>query len=186
MANEHDPQRLWQEQKEETMTITLEDLQHRAMRFERRVHWRNVREYTAGAAVIAALAPQVARFHGWHLAPPVLLILGTLYVLFQLHRRGSARGLPSDAGITASLEFYRREIERQRDALRGIWNWYLLPFAPGLMATIAVAAADHGAKPGLLAATIFFASCFVTVWTLSQRTARKLDRKLEELKAGEA
>src|SRR6266852_5397939 len=111
-----DPRSLWQNQEMEEETITIDAVRLQAARFERRVHRRNLREYAAGVAVVAFFTLQLWRVHGWGLAPPVLLIVGTIYVMFQLHRLG-ARSLPADAGITASIEFYCLELERQRDAL---------------------------------------------------------------------
>ena len=31
------------------------------------------------------------------------------------------------------LEFHRSELVRQRDLLRSVWWWYLLPFVPGML-----------------------------------------------------
>jgi hypothetical protein len=51
MPNEPHPNdlgNLWQEQETEKMTITLDELKLKATRFDRRIHWRNLREYVAG------------------------------------------------------------------------------------------------------------------------------------------
>ena len=51
----------------------------------------------------------------------------------MLHLWGTARTLPSDLALTSALEFHRVQLERQRDLLRSVWWWYLLPFAPGVL-----------------------------------------------------
>ena len=54
-------------------------------------------------------------------------ITTALYVIYQLYRRGSARAVPPDARLETSLELYRAQLERRRNALRGIWSWYTGP-----------------------------------------------------------
>jgi uncharacterized membrane protein (DUF485 family) len=184
--NPNDPRKLWQDQEVERVTITVDDIRSRAARFERRIHWRNLREYAAGAIVVAALLPHLWREHGWSLAPALLLIAGTVYVLFQIYRRGSARPVPAEAGMTASLEFHRRELERQRDALRTVWAWYLLPFLPGFVAMVVATAMDRGINARLIVSGLVFVLVFLVVGCLNSWAARKLDRKIQEVKAWEA
>ena len=187
MPNEmkpNDPRNLWQDQELEKVTITVEEVRLRAARFERRIRWRNLREYAAGATVVAFFTTQLWRAHGWRLAPAVLMIVGTIYVMFQLSRRG-ARPVPANAGMAASLEFHRLELERQRDALRSVWLWYLLPFVPGLVTAMAVTANDRGIDARLIGSGIVFALIFVGVWGLNEWAARKLDHKIQEVKAME-
>jgi uncharacterized membrane protein (DUF485 family) len=184
--NPNDPRNLWQDQEVERVTITVDDVRSRAARFERRVHWRNLREYAAGAIVVASLSPHLWRENGWRLAPALLLIAGTIYVMFQIYRRGSARPVPAEAGMTASLEFHRRELERQRDALRTVWAWYLLPFLPGFVAMVVATAMDRGINARLIVSGLVFVLVFVVVGCLNAWAARKLDRKIQEVKAWEA
>jgi hypothetical protein len=104
-------------------------------------------------------------------------------VVFQLHRRASVRPVPADAGRSASLDFYRRELERQREALRGIWSWYLLPMAPALVSVIVMRAIDQG---GIDNWVVWYGVGLVLlsagVWGLNRRAARKLDRRIQELR----
>jgi len=167
------------------MTITLEDIRHRASHFERRIRWRNLREYAAGVLVVCVFALQLHRLHGWRMTPPVLLIAGTMYALLELHRRGGTRSVPADAGIAASVEFHRRELERQRDALRSVWLWYLLPFAPGLVGSVVAGALDKGIVAGLLEFAAF-AIAFGFVGLLNQKAAQGLDRKIQKVRNMEA
>lgn len=183
--NPNDPRNLWQGQEVEKVILTVDEVRRRAARFERRIHWRNVREYLAGALVVAFWTVQLRRTHGWRLTPAVLTIVGTMYVLVQLHRRGSARSLPSDVGLRGSIEFHRIELERQRDALHAAWLWYLLPFVPGLAALLAVFGIDRGINIRLIGLGVFFALTFVGIWALNEWAARKLDLKIRELKAME-
>ncbi len=183
-ANKKDPQDIWQNQEVVRVTFTLDDVRRKASRFERRVHWRNVREYVAGVVVVVLFTAQLWRLHGWRLAPPVLLIAGGIYVMFQIYRRGSARKVPG-LGVMATLEIHRLELERQRDALRSVWLWYMLPFQPGFLAAAAVGAIDKGIgfAARFLAGLVILS---VVVWWLNERAARMLDDKIQEVKAMEA
>lgn len=183
--NPNDPRNLWQGQEVEIVTLTVAEVRRRAARFERRIHWRNVREYAAGALVVAFWTVQLWRAHGWRLTPAVLTILGTIYVMLQLHRRASARSLPADVGIRGSIEFHRVELERQRDALHSVWHWYLLPFVPGFAAVLVETGIDRGINTWLIGVGVVFVLLFVGIWALNERAARRLDRKIQELKAME-
>ena len=184
--NLNDLGNLWQgqetEKEKEKMTITLDEVRRMSTCLERRVHWRNIREYAAAAIVVVIFGAFVRNEHGWGRVPPLLLIAGTLYSMFELSRRG-ANSVPPDMGMTAYLEFYRHELERQRDALRSVWRWYLLPLVPGLAATlIAKGIERHGASNArLIAVAAVFALALVGVWAINQWAARKLDRKIAQL-----
>jgi hypothetical protein len=180
--NPTDPRHLWQNQEDERVTITLEDVRRRAARLQRRIYWRNLREYVAGMIVIGVFGASLWHYRGWQLVPSVLLIVGTVYVLFQIHRRGSARSLPVEADLNASLEFHILELERQRDALRTVVLWYLLPFMPGFVAEIVVSAADRGVSRPLIAFGVALPLMFIAIWKLNESGARKLDRRIRELR----
>ena len=183
--NLNDARSLWQGQEVEKVILTVDEVRSRAARFERRIHKRNVREYVVGAVMIALFGHQLWRTQGWRAMPAALIIAGILYVMFQLHRRASARPLPADVGLRGSLEFHRMELERQRDAARAMWHWYLLPFVPGLAAGLVVTGIDHGISATLIRVGVFFVLVFAGIWALNQKGARRLDRRIQELKAME-
>ncbi|MCP5111057.1 MAG: hypothetical protein GY953_09500, partial [bacterium] len=114
--------------------MSVQELSNRASRFQRKIIWRNVREYLAAVVVLGFFG-----FNLWNTdsvimrAGAALVIAGTLYVVVQLRRRGAAKEVPADLGWRNSIEFHRQELERQRDLLRSIWRWYLLPLVPGMV-----------------------------------------------------
>ncbi|MDP9051883.1 MAG: hypothetical protein M3O31_14365 [Acidobacteriota bacterium] len=182
---------LWQSQPTEPPRISLEDLRGKMQKFERRIFWRNIREYAGGVFVVAAFG-----FCEWKL-PALLLrlgsgltIAGALYVMFQLHRRASIHPAPADLGLKTCLQFHRQSLERQLDALRTVWSWYLLPFIPGLavffMGTAVNQWTAHPVGMGQLLMgygilVILVGAVFLAVWKLNQRAADKLQAQIDEM-----
>ncbi len=193
MRNEslpNDPLRdLWQSQKSEGIRMSTADVRRKAMKFETRVHRRNVREYGAALVVVVFLG-----FESWRVpdtltrAGFILMIAGVAYLAWQLHRRGSARSLPAELGSTTSLEFFKKELERQRDLLQSVWRWYLAPLIPGLVVvTVGAARTNSGHRPHfalwLAVFNVFAASALVFIGWLNQSAARKLQNRIDELNA---
>ena len=178
----------WQNQEGEKMTLTAGEVRELATRFQRRIHWRNVREYLAVVLVVGGLIAQmVSIFHKglavWHLMPQLLGIAGAIYVAYQMHVRSSGRPVPVGAGLTESLAFHRGELERQRDAIRAVWRWYLAPLVPYFIAASAVAAIDAGGiDKRLFIRGAVGVILFVAGWKLNERAARRLDDKIRDLR----
>jgi hypothetical protein len=182
---------LWQSQPTEPPKISPEDLRQKMRKFERKISWRNIREYAGGVFVVAAFG-----FYEWKFPAPLLrvgsglVIAGALYVMFQLHRRASVRPAPADLGFSTCIEFHRHGLERQRDALRTVWSWYLVPLLPGLAVffigtavnqwTVHPAGTGHllmgyGILVGLVAAV------FYAIWKINQRGADRLQAQIDEM-----
>lgn len=180
MSPDSDPQQLWQSQPAEALTLSLDELHRRAQRFHRRIVWRNAREYLAAVFVIAILLPHLWRDRGWQLLATVLLIAGVAYIVVQLYRRG-ARPLPAGAEAQTWLDFHLSELARQRDALRTVWKWYLLPMLPGLLTVpIAMYAAGRGVLPILINLAILLV-IFGATWRLNDWAASRLDKQIQAL-----
>jgi len=165
---------------------------------ERKIFWRNLREYIAGAVVVAAFAYYEWIFPGLLLRiGSALIILGTLYVMYQLHRRASAEPAPADLGSSTYLEFHHRQLVRQRDALRAVWLWYLLPFVPGIavfLAGLAQSAMNQARFAGhplnmlqvagfIGGSATFVVVVFVGVWLLNRWCVTKLQARIDDLDA---
>jgi hypothetical protein len=155
-------------------------------RVERRIHRRNLREYAAGAVVVAFFTARLWHEHGLGLTSPLLVIAGAIFVMIQLYRRGTALSVPADAGTMACLQLYRLQLERQRDALHSVWRWYLLPLVPGLVAVLTATAINRGIHGRLIVVGIFFVLVFVGIWRLNERGVRKIDDKIQAVRDMEA
>lgn len=91
----------------------------------------------------------------------------------------------ADLGLLPSVEFHRRELERERDARRSIVSWYILPVVPGLsvlFVALALIPDGRGVAAAVTLATLFAAAFIVTV-RLGQRAAGRLQRDIDELRA---
>jgi len=196
MTNEspsNDMKDLWQSQPTEPPGIRPEELRRKMNKFERRIFRRNVREYAAGAIVIAIFGYYEWGFRELFVRLGAgLVIAGTLYVMYQLHQRASRRPAPADLGSSTCIEFHRKSLERQRDALRTVWSWYLLPFAPGLsVLVIGSIASQRAAHPGnlgglvisILASQGIIPAVFFAIWKLNRRAADRLQTQIDELNA---
>lgn len=137
MSDERVPahvQTLWQDQPVEGGRMSLDELRYRSQRLTRIIGRRNTKEYAAGAVVIVMFG-----YMAFVLPLPIMRVgaamsvAGAMFIIYHLHRHGTARAMPADLGLTSCLQFHRAELERQRDLLRGVWKWYLGPLIPGMI-----------------------------------------------------
>ena len=168
--------------------MTLTEIREKARKFQRKILFRNLREYAAIAVVVVFFGFGMGKYPPWMRAGAGLCIAGGLYVAYQLHPKGLGEERGGGSGPGKRLEFHRRELERQRDLVRGVWAWYLGPLIPGL-ALMVVAAGI--ANPGHLKHVWRFVGLysfavgllFYFVARLNLRAARRLQRRIDELDA---
>ncbi len=150
---------------------------------------RNLVEYIACIVVIAGFTPVLLHQGSWMMrAGAGLIMAATIFVAWQLHRRASAAPLPVSG--EALVDFHRRELIRQREALQSIAVWYLGPFVPGMVMLLLgrwfQAHAPH--RPlGFDHLIIFLAGVIVAliwlgVWLLNQWGAERLQRRIDEFR----
>jgi VIT1/CCC1 family predicted Fe2+/Mn2+ transporter len=165
--------------------MSVEEIRLEAQRLHDRWRRRNIREYISAAitALIFLLEILFINFPLPIRVALVLFILGLVVFVYQLRKRGAPRTLPANLG-SPCRDFHRRELERQRDALQGFWLWVVPPFIPG--ALVLIISIAFGPRPqGLIMASVvtaFFASLFTFFARLNQRAARRLQRKIDELR----
>jgi hypothetical protein len=193
MPEEWSPDRLrslWQSSGEQRPLPSAEEVHERARAFERRLHFRNLREYAAaalGAGVFTYVAI-VAQGTILLRLGCALCVAGLLYVAVCLHRRGSPR--PENVALATAdyAALYRRELERQRDLLHGIWRWYLGPLIPGMLLFLVSVPLEAPVGPrrwplwvaSLLGAGLS-ALVFLAVARLNQQAVRRIAREIETL-----
>lgn len=194
----NDVRAVWQSQTTEKVDMSAEQLRQNTQKLRRTVLWRNLREYVAAAYLIAIFG-----YFLWKFDTPLLrlasgaTIAGALFVVYHLHKWGSAKPLPMEMAFSTCLDCHRKELERQRDLLRSVWTWYLLPFVPGMVLFLlglfrfTVGMADVRSRGGVVAilALVFGAvavicTCkFVAIGKLNESAARKFQAEIDALDA---
>jgi hypothetical protein len=182
-------QQIWQHQQVEGIKMSADAIRQRAGKFESRIQWRNGREYLASliAAVLFGYFFTITHDVLFRIAYG-LFIAGLGWVVFQLHRKGSAKTMPAAMGSVTSLQFFRAELERQRDVVKNVWPWYLAPLVPGFVVLTVGYVMALPFPAGLASAALldaFVAALFFGVWKMNARAARCLQRTIDELYAAE-
>ncbi len=186
MSDERVPdhlQSLWQDQPAQASAMSFDELRQLSRQLTRRVRRRNLREYVAAVIVALTFGPMA-----WFAPLPmtriasVLALAAVMFVVYHLHRYGAAQVMPAEMALTSCLVFYRRELERQRDLLRSVWKWALLPLVPGMILMYLgplQAHPEHASRAVLgLGGTLVF---FVLIGELNRRVAKKIQIRIDAL-----
>jgi hypothetical protein len=188
-----DVKNLWKNQQVEPAHISLDELQKKAKKLEKRVLWRNLREYAASVIVMVCFGYYLWQFPSTMVRVGcVLVISGALLMVCMLHKKGASRTVPAEMAFRSCLDFHRTELERQRDLLRGVWTWYLLPFVPGMAVfllglfrwTMKLPHAPAHARVIIITFCLMAAVCaivFFAIGKLNQWAACKLQREIDAL-----
>lgn len=170
----------WASTLQSVRPLTLETLPERASGFQKMIWWRNARESSVAIFLVLlqgySLPGEQNRFD---VLGTLTLILGLLFVIYYLHFRANSRPVPVGS-LSTILDFHRSEIARQRDLLRKVPLWYLMPLVPGV--SIGLASSWTGltdALGGLIGVGVVFA----LAWVLNLWGARWLDARLQEVES---
>jgi hypothetical protein len=167
----------------------LEEVRKGADKFYRIIKWRNRVEYFSCAVAIAVFGYLFATLpHIAHKVGAALVIAAAIFGPWQLHRRASAVS-PDLAGTMPIYVFLRGQLVRQRDALKTIFGWYVLPFLPGL----ALIVAGNGLDPEIEAAgppiwvrwltLASFGALGALAWWINQLGVRGLQKRIDGIDA---
>ncbi|HEY7807707.1 MAG TPA: hypothetical protein VIC34_10965 [Croceibacterium sp.] len=183
-----DPKHAWQSSVPVAEAPPLAEVRAGADKFYRKIRRRNLVEYAACAFVVVAFARNVVTLpHILQKVGSAWIVLAAFYAAWQLHRRGSAMS-PGDLGQVPLYQFVRQQLVRQRDALKSVFWWYMLPFLPGL-AMLMIGngqAVPPGGGPPIWLRWVSLAvivGVFAGIWWLNQLAARKLQRRIAEIDA---
>ncbi len=187
-AGQTDPRDIWQAHPADAFRISAGELQARVERLRRRTRRRNSIGLVVSGIVLAGcvwwlvqIADPLARVGA------MLTMVGVGVMAFQLRasqggERAAARRTALMGG-TASADFYRGELERQRDFHRGRRFWTrLLLFAPGPVVFFAGFARAHPEVAGTIRLeALAFLLLVIAAVPLNLRLARGYQRQLDEL-----
>lgn len=175
---------LWREQETEHHPMSLELIHARG--FQAQIAWRNFIEYGAAVLVVIGFGHSLITLpHPVQKLGAALTIAATVFVVWQLHRRGSARALPAGVSAAASLAFHRAELVRQRDATRSTVWWYFAPFALSMSVSVVGNFLAHPEWPLMRGALVIVLVILVFVGgiLLNRWTARRLQTAIDDLDA---
>ena len=160
--------------------LSLDTLPQHARFFQRAIWWRNLREGAGAAVVLGFNVPHLFPMNGtleW--TGHLLLVLGTLFIVGYLLTRAGTRRVPDQVDNPALLSFHRGELLRQRNILLAVPLWYLLPFAPGMLVTMA--SKGQASIGSAIAGVLVVSVMFIAVWRLNLWAASFLDKQLADV-----
>jgi hypothetical protein len=161
--------------------LSAETLSEHARLFQKGIWWRNAREQAVAAVLIVFKARTLGTATGADFWGQLLLIAGMLFIIAYLFVKAHPRRVPDTADFPVLQQFHRGELARQRDVLRAVPLWYLLPFVPGFAAMTMANWSTQGA--GTLGALPVLAIVFGVIWALNKAAANFLDGQLQALDA---
>jgi hypothetical protein len=177
--NPDDIKNIWIESGEEHDVMNIEKIRTKADNFANTVKWRNIREY--GAAIFV-----IVMFAYYAVASSIMLvkigsvcnIAASLFIVAQLRKRSASTRV--NPGTEPILSFHRKQLERERNSLRSVWAWYVLPTVPGsLLLAFGVARARPDADAIRYFAVILLV--YIIVLLYNAWGARQLQREIDAL-----
>jgi len=178
-------QAVWANQPKENFTMSIAEIRERASTLHSTVKRRNFREYAVGAFLVVffSVAAYFARAPLSAFAC-ALTAAGVAFVMWRVHvvgRAASAHELAAAGNSWAA--FYRQELVRQRDALLGIWSWYLGPLVPGMVVYWISVGAKGGqwAWPVAVGGLALTGAVFSWVAAANKRAAKDLQSEIDIL-----
>ena len=181
-------QDIWLCQPVEGTRMSIDEIRKRASKFERRLFWRNIREYVGGGIAIILFGNFFAHAHDTlsRIAFGTLMI-GMVYVLVYLYRKGSSTGAAGADTGRQCVDFFVQELERQRDLTSNLW-WYLGPLAPG-MVMLTISTLLHPRYPRsrwvMVVTDLAVVALSYAIIRLNAHASRCLQRQIDELREPE-
>ncbi|MEO8876054.1 MAG: hypothetical protein ABI461_10740 [Polyangiaceae bacterium] len=189
MNDDDDLQKLWQSnqpEKKMNQTISLSDIRAQSSAFERKMKFRNVREYVAAGIVVVAFGWRALHAHSaLEAAACSELVASAVWITFALVKSAATDPGPN-ATLSALLAFHRSQLDRQIKLLSHAVTWYLAPIALGLAALMTADTLRLGMSPFMMATIAIFVALFALIAILNKRAAAKLENDRALLPQDEA
>jgi uncharacterized membrane protein YfcA len=119
----NDPKNVWQNQATEPFSASLDELRRKAKHWQARARLKTLFSIILGLALSSAFA--TIAITGRDIIPRLgaaLLSLWSIYFAYQARRWLWPDRLEPHASASASLQFYRRELEKRRDYNKHLWR----------------------------------------------------------------
>jgi len=131
---ENDIRDLWKQQEQQHVRISPDELRKKSTRLQRRVRIGLVAGLLASAFVLVSFTNLALQMPDWprRIGAGLTAIVGAYFIQQLIQNR--MRKTPADLSNSASVDFYRQELERQRDFHQG-WRFWsrLAAFYPGYL-----------------------------------------------------
>lgn len=193
MPNEspmNDPKQIWQNQPTEPVRMSLDEIRRKAQNLETKDRLAALASMAVALGLFVFFGrsfvktPYLVTRIGW-----AVVSLWCLYGIYHAYKWIWPRKLVPHATFSASLVFYRNELERKRDYVRHMWRragltWCFAGLAIVLVPPLIQALAT--APPLLVNALPFFvllAIWFALFFPMRKRKQNKLQREIDELNA---
>jgi len=193
----NDIRSVWQRQTGKLSNVSPELIRRKARRLEGTMHQQVVSTYVAALMIVV-----IALYISWQLDEiffrmgACALILLAVSLIYRARKAVSSGRLPLDATLSASLDFYRQELERQISYLRAgrntIWPvllsaaLFLTPFVRGALGKPGMTGFDSRESmyfllglvgPFLTVMMVWVSSVFV----VTGRKLRAVQKEIDEL-----
>ena len=164
--NEQNFKAIWQSQPNVVADYSANQLQQDVAGFRRAISRRNLQEGFCALMV--------------SIIGSALIVVGSLVILYQLRfRAGLQKPSPEQLG-QPSVIYFRQELVRQRDLLRGIWLSQFVPLLPGFgLFFWGMAQPNPADFPWQITSVLIIP--FAVVIAMNLRTAQKLQMEIDKL-----
>jgi hypothetical protein len=187
----NDPRNLWQNQQTEKFKMSVTEMRRRAHKSQSRARLSVLVQMVIGLFLCVGFAWSFARTTevisrmGWG-----LLSVWAVFFSYQVYKWVWPREVPTNAPAGTSVEYYRNELERQRDYVQHVWWRSGLTFCfLGLALVLGPPLIKALQTPRmLLNAVPFFALLAVwlaMVFPMQRRRKQRLNQEIEELRSFE-
>jgi hypothetical protein len=185
-SSENDARKIWQHQPTEASGMSLVLIRQRA---------RDLHASTRRQLLGTLTAPLVTAFFYVFCIkqfPPLRPALHSLFAfalawsvagLFFLNRGNWSAAMPEDAGVSAGLEFCRRELERRRDYFHRVVLWGFVPvlLAIGTFIVALVIVAGRTTFPNAIPFIVLMIVWIAAYFVIKVRQERAVRREIDEL-----
>ena len=176
-------QQMWHEQPREERAMPVHEIRERARRFEQRVRRWNVITALLIVAVVGFELRQISiERELLERAGDALTIAAFVYLAYWYRRHTLGQTTPAGPATTRSVDYYRDQLARQRNLASHPWG-YLLAFVPGVGLSLFGRALDRSPAQNVGIA-VFAVALFLAVAWWHRRSARQLQKEIEELGVG--
>jgi len=174
---------LWKQQDQQPVRMSPDELRKKSKRLQRKVKIGSVAGLLASAFVLVSFTSLALQMPDWprRTGAGLTALVGAYFIQQLIQNR--MRKTPTDLSTSASVDFYRQELKRQRDFHRG-WRFWsrLAAFYPGYLLFLSGSAVAEPASAhayAWIAATVFILGPVAIV--LNLRKARIYQQRINEI-----